>query len=67
MVPGRIEIDPIEGSVPSPYEMPTGCKFHPRCPDYMPGVCEVRDPPLTEIAPNHMVSCYLYGGKETLV
>ncbi len=64
MVPGRIEIEPIEGSVPSPYAMPTGCKFHPRCHDFIPGVCEVRDPPLIPIAPDHEVSCYLYGGRE---
>jgi peptide/nickel transport system ATP-binding protein len=66
MTPGRVEIDPIEGSVPSPYRTPAGCTFHPRCPDYMPGVCEVSEPPLIEIAPGHIVSCYLYGGKEAL-
>ncbi len=64
MEPGRIEIEPIAGSVPSPYAMPTGCKFHPRCADYMDGVCEVQDPPLTEVARGHEVSCYLYGGSE---
>ena len=66
MEPGRVEINPIEGSVPSPYAMPTGCKFHPRCPDYIAGVCEKRDPPLTEISPGHTASCYLYGGREDL-
>ncbi|MEM7533292.1 MAG: ABC transporter ATP-binding protein [Chloroflexota bacterium] len=60
MTPGRVTIDPIEGSVPSPYAKPTGCKFHPRCPDYMPGICEQHDPPLTEVAAGHEVSCYLY-------
>lgn len=64
MEPGRVEINPIAGSVPSPYAMPTGCKFHPRCPDFITGVCERSDPPLTEIAPGHQVSCYLYGGRE---
>jgi peptide/nickel transport system ATP-binding protein len=63
---GRSEIEPIEGSVPSPYAMPTGCKFHPRCNHFMPGVCEVRDPPLIAIAPGHEVSCYLYGGRESV-
>lgn len=66
LTPGRIEINPIEGSVPNPYAMPTGCKFHPRCPDYIPGVCEKADPPLTEIASGHQASCYLYGGREAL-
>jgi len=64
MAPGRIEIEPIEGSVPSPYALPTGCKFHPRCRDFMRGVCEVSEPPLIPIAPGHEVSCYLYGGRE---
>ena len=64
MEPGRVAINPIEGSVPSPYAMPTGCKFHPRCPDFIAGVCERHDPPLTEIAPGHQVSCFLYGGRE---
>ena len=64
MEPGRVEIEPIEGSVPSPYEMPVGCKFHPRCPDYMPGVCEKRVPPVTDLGGGHLVSCYLHGGAE---
>ena len=64
MEPGRLAIDPIEGVVPSPYAMPAGCKFHPRCRDIIAGVCERRDPPLTDIAPGHVVSCFLYGGRE---
>ena len=66
MEPGRTEIEPIEGTVPNPYAMPTGCKFHTRCADYIAGVCEIADPPLTEIASGHEVSCYLYGGREGL-
>lgn len=66
MEPGRVEIEPIEGTVPNPYAMPSGCKFHTRCADYIAGVCEQRDPPLTEIAAGHEVSCYLYGGREEL-
>ncbi len=62
MEPGQVEIEPIAGSVPSPYAMPTGCKFHPRCADYIAGVCEVQDPPLTEVDRGHEVSCYLYDG-----
>lgn len=64
MEPGRVAIEPIAGSVPSPYAMPTGCKFHPRCTDYMAGVCEIQDPPSTVVAGGHEVSCYLYGGRE---
>ena len=66
MEPGRVEIEPIEGVVPNPYAMPTGCKFHTRCPDFIAGVCEKHDPPLTEVAKGHEVSCFLYGGREGL-
>ncbi len=66
MEPGRVEIEPIEGSVPSPYAMPSGCKFHTRCTEFMAGVCEKRDPPLIEVAGGHEVSCFLYGGREDL-
>ena len=66
LVPGRSEIQPIAGTVPSAYELPTGCKFYPRCSDYIRGVCEKSFPPVTNIAPGHTVSCYLYGGRELL-
>ena len=63
MEPGRQEISPIEGSVPSPYEMPTGCKFHPRCPEFISGLCDMRVPPLTDVSSGHEVSCFLYADK----
>ncbi len=30
----------IEGMVPDPFNLPTGCVFHPRCPAFMPGKCD---------------------------
>ena len=50
----------IEGSVPNPYELPSGCKFHPRCPDRIDGVCDRYEPSLTTIGAEHGVSCFLY-------
>ena len=50
----------IEGSVPNPYELPSGCKFHPRCPDRIDGVCDRYEPELTTIGAEHGVSCFLY-------
>ncbi|MCI0822082.1 MAG: ABC transporter ATP-binding protein [Chloroflexi bacterium] len=50
----------IAGSVPSPYVRPKGCPFHPRCPKFMPGVCDELEPQLTEVGGRHMVSCLLY-------
>lgn len=54
------EIRPIEGSVPSPYRRPAGCPFHPRCPEFMPGICDVEYPPQFEVGPEHRVRCHLY-------
>ena len=54
------EIMPITGSVPSPYHRPAGCPFHPRCPEFIAGVCDVDYPPQIEIAPGHHVRCHLY-------
>ena len=57
-----IRIESISGSVPSPYEMPSGCLFHPRCSEFMAGVCERVDPQARAVGANHQVSCLLYGG-----
>uniref|UniRef100_A0A7C4PS56 ABC transporter ATP-binding protein n=1 Tax=Anaerolinea thermolimosa TaxID=229919 RepID=A0A7C4PS56_9CHLR len=50
----------IEGMVPDPFHLPTGCVFHPRCPMFMPGKCDRIVPTNKEIAPNHWASCLLY-------
>lgn len=48
------------GEPPSLVNPPTGCRFHPRCPKVMPGVCDVKRPPHFEVAPEHRVACWLY-------
>ncbi|MCD4824558.1 MAG: ABC transporter ATP-binding protein [Phycisphaerae bacterium] len=51
-------LDSIEGSVPSLTEIPPGCPFHPRCPDFVAGVCDVGNPPeLQELRDGHYVAC----------
>ncbi|NLK08912.1 MAG: ABC transporter ATP-binding protein [Firmicutes bacterium] len=50
---------PITGSVPSPFNLPTGCYFAPRCPQAMDR-CRREAPPETEPEPGHFVSCWLY-------
>lgn len=50
----------IEGSVPSPFQRPSGCPFHPRCSRVMEGRCEVQMPPLTQLDDQHSVRCFLY-------
>ncbi|MBZ0298941.1 MAG: ABC transporter ATP-binding protein, partial [Anaerolineae bacterium] len=54
------KLQTIEGMVPTPQEMPTGCPFHPRCPSFMPGVCDVAEPELIQIEPGHATRCFLY-------
>ena len=50
----------IAGSVPDPSMAPAGCAFHPRCPDFMPTVCDAREPALLAITPQQRVRCFLY-------
>ncbi len=52
----------IEGMVPDPFNLPTGCLFHPRCPEFMPGKCDRIVPGWKQVVgENHWVSCLLYG------
>src|SRR6187200_1394948 len=50
----------IEGSIPSPFQRPTGCPFHPRCSRAMAGRCEVHMPAVTQLDEVHSVRCLLY-------
>jgi peptide/nickel transport system ATP-binding protein len=56
----RTELPTIAGSIPHPYNRPAGCPFHPRCPDFMPGVCDKGEPGLTVLGAGQAVSCFLY-------
>jgi peptide/nickel transport system ATP-binding protein len=57
-------LESIKGSVPDPYSTVSGCPFHPRCPAFMPGLCDTVLPEETHIAGNtqHTVRCHLYPG-----
>jgi len=50
----------IMGSVPPPHRRPKGCPFHPRCPHFMPGVCNVVEPEPLPVGPRQLASCLLY-------
>jgi peptide/nickel transport system ATP-binding protein len=49
----------LEGSIPSPANPPSGCKFHTRCSECME-ICKTVVPETREIEPGHMVQCHLF-------
>lgn len=51
------KLRPIKGRVPSALSLPSGCLFHPRCPEVL-SLCERVEPKLREIAPTHWVACH---------
>jgi peptide/nickel transport system ATP-binding protein len=50
----------IEGMIPDPFNLPSGCLFHPRCPSFMPDKCDKIAPTWKQVAENHWVRCLLY-------
>ncbi|HIQ06431.1 MAG TPA: ABC transporter ATP-binding protein, partial [Anaerolineae bacterium] len=56
----RTFLPTIEGSIPHPFNRPPGCPFHPRCPDFMPGVCNQQIPSLQPVNDRQSASCFLY-------
>ena len=51
----------LEGDVPSPINRPSGCHFHPRCPEVM-STCKDTYPSETNFTQTHSCHCYLYQG-----
>ncbi len=52
-------LNPIDGLMPDPANLPSGCPFHPRCPNKIKE-CETVRPQDIEISPGHRVRCLLY-------
>jgi oligopeptide/dipeptide ABC transporter ATP-binding protein len=48
----------LEGDVPSPLNPPSACNFHPRCPRFQEGHCDVEDPPLYPFGNGHVAACH---------
>jgi peptide/nickel transport system ATP-binding protein len=55
----REELFKMPGEPPNLANPPTGCRFHPRCPDVMP-ICSKQKPELIEISSDRFVHCWLY-------
>lgn len=56
-------IRPIEGLMPEPLDLPSGCAFHPRCPHCM-DICRTTLPAISD-KDGHKVMCHLYAGGRT--
>ena len=48
----------LEGDVPSPINPPSACRFHPRCPRFREGHCDVEEPALYPFGDGHSAACH---------
>jgi peptide/nickel transport system ATP-binding protein len=48
----------LKGEIPSPVNLPPGCRFHPRCP-FVESICRKEEPEIAEIGKRHFVACHL--------
>ena len=56
--PGNRQRTPsLPGDPPSPLNLPSGCRFHTRCPRAEP-ICTREAPPLREVGPGHLAACH---------
>jgi peptide/nickel transport system ATP-binding protein len=53
------------GEIPNPINPPPGCRFHPRCPIALEGVCDVDDPEMVLFkgSVDHLAACHLRTGE----
>lgn len=54
------ELEVIDGQVPNPANFPSGCRFHPRCPQCM-SICREEVPQIIEIEDGHKLACHAVG------
>lgn len=54
------ELATLQGAVPDPTSRPTGCSFHPRCPEFAGEHCKTVRPVLHAIADRHCAKCHLH-------
>ncbi len=51
----------ISGEIPSPMNIPSGCRFHTRCPYATDECINLEEPELVEVSPGHLQACRRYG------
>jgi oligopeptide/dipeptide ABC transporter ATP-binding protein len=60
VVDSHRELTVLEGSVPSPVNPPSGCRFHTRCP-LAREICKQEEPGLRQVSPGRLASCHFVG------
>jgi len=50
----------LHGEVPSPINPPSGCRFHPRCPERIGDICSEQEPDVVDLPDGTHVACHLY-------
>ena len=56
----------MQGEIPSPFEIPAGCRFHTRCP-YAREICRTDAPPLREVDDRHWAACHFATAQGTMI
>ncbi|MCL5107937.1 MAG: ABC transporter ATP-binding protein [Chloroflexi bacterium] len=49
----------LAGNVPSSVQVPSGCRFHPRCPRQLGQICETEEPPWRQASSSHRLCCHI--------
>ena len=52
------------GEPPSLVTPPPGCRFHPRCPHVIKGLCDEKEPPEFLTGPDHYTACWLFQSEQ---
>jgi oligopeptide/dipeptide ABC transporter ATP-binding protein len=56
----RAKPPPLKGDIPSPAEIPPGCRFQTRCPMVHPQRCRTEDPALRPVTTAHAAACHFF-------
>jgi len=62
---GDVRLPSIPGTIPHPFNRPSGCTFRPRCPSFMEGVCDANEPQFLPVeGTGQVVRCFLHHAPE---